>query len=118
MDKLLAKDDAALTHVIERSAAIKARIVSQDERETGCGPRALLNFGHTFAHAIESATQYQGYLHGEAVAIGMALASDLRSRKLLTRADRDRIVALIQKAQLPAPGWRYRFGPQDGTALH
>ena len=102
MEKLLAKDPDALLHIIEKSAAIKARIVSQDERETAGGPRALLNFGHTFGHAIESATEYQGYLHGEAVAIGMALASDLSVELgLLTRADRDRIVALLGKANLP-----------------
>ncbi len=102
MDRLLKKDAAALVHAIEKSAAIKARIVTQDERESAGGPRALLNFGHTFAHAIETATQYQGYLHGEAVAIGMVLASELSVRlNLLTRADRDRITALIEKAGLP-----------------
>ena len=102
MEKLLAKDADALLHIIEKSAAIKARIVGQDEREIAGGPRALLNFGHTFGHAIESATEYQGYLHGEAVAIGMALASDLSVELgLLTRADRDRIVALLVKANLP-----------------
>jgi 3-dehydroquinate synthase len=101
MDKLLAKDPSALAHVIQRCAAIKARIVSEDEHEKAGGPRALLNFGHTFAHAIESATGYKSYLHGEAVGIGMAFASELSVRqKLLTRADRDRIIALIKKAGL------------------
>jgi 3-dehydroquinate synthase len=116
MDKLLAKDAGALAHVIERSAAIKARIVSQDEHETGGGPRALLNFGHTFGHAIEAETHYQGYLHGEAVAIGMAFASDLSVElKALTLADRDRIVALIQKANLPT---KLQPGDPDTETLY
>lgn len=102
INKLHAKDSAALTDVIEKCAAIKARIVSQDERELAGGPRALLNFGHTFAHAIESTTHYQSYLHGEAVAIGMVLASELSVELgLLTRADRDRIKKLIDRAGLP-----------------
>ncbi len=103
MDRLLSKDAAALTRVIERSAAIKARIVSADEHELKKdGGRALLNFGHTFAHALESTTDYKVYVHGEAVAIGMVLASELSVELgLLTRADRDRIVALVKKAGLP-----------------
>ena len=114
MQKLLNKDAAALAHVIQASAAIKARIVSQDEREKSGGPRALLNFGHTFAHAIESATSYQAYLHGEAVAIGMTLASELSVElKLLAPEARDRIVALIQRAGLPT-----RLSPDDpGTDI-
>jgi 3-dehydroquinate synthase len=116
LDKLLAKDNAGLIHIIERSASIKARIVSADERETGSGPRALLNFGHTFAHAIETSMQYQGYLHGEAVAIGMALAADLSVRqKLISAADRDRIVALIQRAQLPV---KLQSGDPDTETLY
>ena len=100
---LLGKNPEALAHIIERSASIKARIVSQDERELAGGPRALLNFGHTFAHAIESATNYQGYLHGEAVAVGMVLASELSVRlKLITDEERARIVALIRNAGLPS----------------
>ena len=115
-EKLLAKDADALAHVIERSAAIKARIVSQDERETGDGPRALLNFGHTFAHAIETATHYQGYLHGEAVAIGMAAACELSvEQKLMTLADRDRVVALIGKVNLPT---RLQAGDPDTDSLY
>jgi 3-dehydroquinate synthase len=116
MDKLLKKDAAALAHAIRSSAAIKARIVSADERESAGGPRALLNFGHTFAHAIESATGYEGYLHGEAVAIGMVLASELSVRlNLLTRADRDRIRALIVKAGLPIG---LQPGDPDVETLH
>jgi len=116
MEKFLKKDPAALAHAIEKSAAIKARIVSQDERESAGGPRALLNFGHTFAHALESSTNYQGYLHGEAVAIGMVLAAELSVELgLLTRADRDRIKALIEKAGLPT---KMQSGDPDTETLH
>ena len=116
MSKLLAKDAAALTHAIEKSAAIKARIVGIDERESAGGPRALLNFGHTFAHAIETTTDYKGYLHGEAVAIGMVLASELSVELgLLTRADRDRIRKLIELAGLPTG---LQPGDPDVETLH
>jgi 3-dehydroquinate synthase len=76
--KLLARDTAALTHAIKRSCQIKAEIVTRDEREQG--ERALLNLGHTFGHAIESATNYTTWLHGEAVAVGMLLATDVSQR--------------------------------------
>jgi len=99
---LLEKKPEALSHIIESSAAIKARIVSQDERELAGGPRALLNFGHTFAHAVESATNYAGYLHGEAVGLGMVLAAELSVRlKLFSEEERERLVALIRAAGLP-----------------
>src|SRR6476620_1170131 len=78
MAALLAKDADALTHAIPRSCAIKAEVVAADERETG--ERALLNFGHTFGHAIEVGTGYGTWLHGEAVAAGMVLASELSVR--------------------------------------
>ena len=116
MDKLLQKSAPELLHIIERSASIKARIVSQDERESAGGPRALLNFGHTFGHALESATGYKEYLHGEAVAIGMCRAADLSvEMKRISPADRDRIVALIQKAGLPT---RIQPGDPDTETLH
>jgi 3-dehydroquinate synthase len=115
MDKLLRKDPE-LGYAIEKSAAIKARIVSQDERETAGGPRALLNFGHTFAHAIEAATQYRSYLHGEAVAIGMVLAAELSMQLgLLPQAECDRIQALIARAGLPTG---LQAGDPDTAALH
>ena len=102
MDGLLSRDPKLLGHVIEKSASIKARIVSADEREQNGGPRALLNFGHTFGHAIETASHYQNYLHGEAVAIGMALAAELSVRRnMLSAADRDRLLNLITRAGLP-----------------
>ena len=75
MEKLLRRDATALDFVIARSAAQKARVVSRDERESGL--REILNFGHTFAHALESVTRYRKYLHGEAVGWGMIAASKL-----------------------------------------
>jgi 3-dehydroquinate synthase len=90
---LLARDPAALAHAVERSAALKAGVVEQDEREL-TGLRAVLNYGHTFAHAYETAAGYGTLLHGEAVAIGMAraarLARDLGrvSTDLVVRQDR------------------------------
>ena len=77
-EKLLARDTGALTHAIKRSCEIKADIVTRDEREQG--DRALLNLGHTFGHAIESATNYSSWLHGEAVGAGMLLAADVSQR--------------------------------------
>lgn len=74
-EALLARDADALVHAVRRSCEIKAEVVSSDEREQGV--RAILNFGHTFGHAIEALTDYEQYLHGEAVAIGMAMAADL-----------------------------------------
>ena len=76
--KLLARDSEALTYAIARSCEIKATVVAHDEREQGL--RAILNFGHTFGHAIEAATAYETYLHGEAVAIGMLMAADFSCR--------------------------------------
>jgi 3-dehydroquinate synthase len=100
LDRLLARDTEALTHAVLRSVAIKAEIVGKDERETGA--RALLNFGHTFGHAIETGLGYGAWLHGEAVAAGMAMAADL-SRQLgyLSEADTRRIRAVLQRAGLP-----------------
>jgi 3-dehydroquinate synthase len=74
--------------------------VAEDERETGV--RALLNFGHTFGHAIEAGLGYGKWLHGEAVAAGMVMAADLSRRMdLITQADLDRIIALLRRARLP-----------------
>jgi 3-dehydroquinate synthase len=75
---LLARDTVALTHAIKRSCEIKAEIVARDEHERG--DRALLNLGHTFGHAIETATNYSTWLHGEAVGAGMLLAADMSQR--------------------------------------
>jgi len=95
--KLLARDVAALEYAIARSCQIKAEIVSRDERERG--DRALLNLGHTFGHAIEAATHYVGWLHGEAVAVGLLMAADM-SRRLghLTATDVARVKGLLDAA--------------------
>lgn len=76
---VLAREPAAIAHAVERSAAFKADVVSRDERETS-GLRAALNYGHTFAHAYETAAGYGTLLHGEAVSIGMARAARLAER--------------------------------------
>lgn len=98
--KLLARDGQALTYAIARSCEIKADVVRQDEREGGL--RAILNFGHTFGHAIESGLGYGQWLHGEAVGCGMVMAADLSCRLgYLDSASRDRIRALVEAARLP-----------------
>ena len=100
MPALLAKDSAALTHAIHRSCTIKAEIVAADEREAG--ERALLNFGHTFGHAIEAAQGYGEWLHGEAVAAGMVCAARLSERVCgLDASETNRLVKLIAAAGLP-----------------
>jgi 3-dehydroquinate synthase len=97
---LLRLDGAALAHAIRRSCEIKAEIVAEDEREHG--RRALLNLGHTFGHAIETATGYGEWLHGEAVGAGMLMAADLSCRLgWLAAADVERVRALLARAQLP-----------------
>jgi 3-dehydroquinate synthase len=100
LDRLLARDPDALEQAVVRSIAIKAEIVGQDEREHGL--RVLLNFGHTFGHAIETGLGYGTWLHGEAVAAGMVMAADL-SRQLgyLSEADTTRIRSVLLRAGLP-----------------
>src|SRR2546423_10628738 len=78
VDRLLARDPEALEHAVVRSIVIKAEIVGRDERERGL--RALLNFGHTFGHAIETGLGYGAWLHGEAVAAGMVMAAGLSAQ--------------------------------------
>jgi 3-dehydroquinate synthase len=100
MSVLKARDTAALTHAIARSCEIKAMVVAKDEREHDL--RAILNFGHTFGHAIEAATNYQTYLHGEAVAIGMVMAADLSQRLgFIDGAVQERIRSTLTRAGLP-----------------
>ena len=100
MDALLAQDGAALTHAITRCVEIKAAIVAEDELEHG--RRALLNFGHTFGHAIEALGGYGKWLHGEAVAIGMRMAADTSVHLgLIEPDDARRIVELLGRAGLP-----------------
>jgi 3-dehydroquinate synthase len=101
--KVLQRDRKALEYLIPRNVAIKARVVSRDEREAGL--REILNFGHTFAHALESVTKYQRFQHGEAVAWGMMAAALLGHEVGVTRADDvSRIVALVRHIG-PFPSW-------------
>ena len=104
-DALLARDDAALGEAIARSCAFKAEVVARDPREHG--DRALLNFGHTFGHAIETEQGYAGTIgdglnHGEAVAVGMVLAARLSATMgLASLADAERLQGLLQRVGLP-----------------
>jgi 3-dehydroquinate synthetase len=103
MEKLLRRDPAALDFVIGRSVAQKARVVSRDEHESGL--REILNFGHTFAHALESVSRYRKYLHGEAVAWGMIAASNLAvARGMFSVRDASRVMNLIARVG-PLPPW-------------
>jgi len=103
LDKLLARDRAALKHAIQRSCEIKAWVVGQDEKESGL--RAILNYGHTFGHAIEAGLGYGAWLHGEAVGCGMVMAADLSARLgLIDEATSQRIRALVERTGLPAKG--------------
>jgi 3-dehydroquinate synthase len=99
--RVLARKPAPLDQAILKSCAMKAEIVAADERESG--DRALLNFGHTFAHALETETGFSGrLLHGEAVALGMALAFDFACRLgLVAAADVERVRAHLKAAGLP-----------------
>ena len=99
-DALLAREPAALTHAIAQSCGIKAAIVAADEREAG--ERALLNFGHTFGHAIEAEAGFGTWLHGEAVAAGMVIAATLSQRVAgLAIDDAQRLTRLLERARLP-----------------
>lgn len=103
LDKILRRESTALNHVIERSVAQKAHVVSKDEHESGL--REILNFGHTFAHALESVTHYRKYLHGEAVGRGMIAAARLAaSRGMFPLRDEERLAHLIARVG-PLPSW-------------
>lgn len=98
---LVDRDGPAVSYAIEKSCQSKARVVGQDERETS-GRRAILNYGHTFAHAIEATAGYGAMLHGEAVAIGMQMAAHLAVHlNLLDQNSLDRQTSLIQACKLP-----------------
>jgi 3-dehydroquinate synthase len=100
VDGLMARDPKLLAHAVRRSCEIKAQVVGQDERESGL--RAILNFGHTFGHAIEAGLGYGQWLHGEAVGCGMVMASQLSQQLgLVDAAFTSRLTALIAKAKLP-----------------
>jgi 3-dehydroquinate synthase len=97
---LNARDPNAIVNAVRRSCEIKAAVVGADEREQGL--RAILNLGHTFGHAIETATGYGEWLHGEAVAAGMVMAADLSARLgWLTAADVERTIELLRRFGLP-----------------
>jgi 3-dehydroquinate synthase len=103
IDALMARDPQALAYAVKRSCEIKAWVVGQDERESGL--RAILNFGHTFGHAIESGLGYGQWLHGEAVGCGMVMAAHLSHQLGLVDAELvQRLTTLIQKAGLPVKG--------------
>ena len=100
LDAILAREPAALAHIVKRSCEIKAWVVGQDERESGV--RAILNFGHTFGHAIEAGLGFGEWLHGEAVGCGMVMAAQLSARLGLVDAFFvNRLTQLIAKAGLP-----------------
>jgi 3-dehydroquinate synthase len=102
-DTVLRRDPTALSYIIQRSLEIKAHVVSRDERESGL--REILNFGHTFGHALETITNYHIYQHGEAVAWGMMAAALLGHELRLTPADEvSRIVSLVRRLS-PLPPW-------------
>jgi 3-dehydroquinate synthase len=100
VEALNRRDPDALAHAVKRSCEIKASVVAADEREGGL--RAILNFGHTFGHAIEAGLGYGEWLHGEAVGCGMVMAADLSVRLgHLGDAQRQRLVRVIEAAHLP-----------------
>jgi 3-dehydroquinate synthase len=103
VEKILARDPGALAHAIRRSCELKARIVAEDELESGS--RALLNFGHTFGHAIEAGAGYGTWLHGEAVAAGMVMAAELSLLiGQLKKNEVSRVRDLLKRAGLPVAG--------------
>jgi 3-dehydroquinate synthase len=103
LDKILARDEAALAFAVHRSCANKAEVVAADERENG--ERALLNLGHTFGHAIETGLGYGTWLHGEAVAAGTLIAAQLSCQLDWISVDTvSRIEKLFVRAGLPVYG--------------
>ena len=103
IDPVMAQEDKALEYIISKSCLNKARIVEQDEKESGI--RALLNFGHTFGHAIETTSGYGKWLHGEAVAQGMVMAAHMSNLSgMLPDSDMLRIIELLKRAGLPTSG--------------
>jgi len=100
LDSILRAEEEPLAYLVTRSCAIKAQVVEQDEREEGM--RAILNFGHTVGHALETQGGYHRLLHGEAIAIGMVVATALSmNRGLCEREDLDRLRTLLTRIGLP-----------------
>jgi len=105
IEGLMARETPLLAHAVRRSCEIKAWVVGLDEREAGL--RAILNFGHTFGHAIEAGLGYGQWLHGEAVGCGMVMAMHLSQRLgLVDMAFVERVTALLRRAGLPITGPR------------
>jgi 3-dehydroquinate synthase len=116
LDALLARDPQALAYAVQRSCEIKAWVVGQDEREAGL--RAILNFGHTFGHAIEAGLGYGEWLHGEAVGCGMVMAAHLsHALGLVDAAFVKRLHTLVQRAGLPVIGPRLSLDDNAGRYL-
>jgi 3-dehydroquinate synthase len=116
LEDVMGLDEALCVDVVRQNCAIKAAVVSEDERESGY--RAVLNFGHTLAHALEVLTDYRRFLHGEAVAIGMAFAARLSAaRALCAPAVAERIVALLRRAGLPTELPAELIGPNLALAV-
>ena len=112
--KLLAREPQALAYAVKRSCEIKAAVVGQDERESGL--RAILNFGHTFGHAIEAGMGYGQWLHGEAVGCGMVMAARLSQRLgLIDETFVGRLAVLVKAAGLPIVGPMLTAGVADGA---
>jgi 3-dehydroquinate synthase len=103
VEKLLKRERGALVYAVRRCCELKARIVAADEREAG--ERALLNFGHTFGHAIEAGAGYGAWLHGEAISAGMVMAAELSLRTgAIEEKDLARVRSLLGRAGLPVKG--------------
>jgi 3-dehydroquinate synthase len=116
-EKLLGRDRESLTAIIRRSCMLKASIVAQDEKETGL--RAVLNYGHTFGHAVETLTGYREYIHGEAVAIGMVQAAKVSERMGYSgEAETERIVELLRKLGLPVELPPFTMAEYRDALLH
>ncbi|WP_048601726.1 3-dehydroquinate synthase [Rubeoparvulum massiliense] len=108
VESLLALDDATMVEALWRASAVKARIVAADPHEQGI--RAYLNFGHTFGHAIEQYSHYE-WLHGEAIAVGMAMAAQLAESRLGFQG-KEPLIQLLQRFQLPC-SIPSHFPPQE-----
>jgi 3-dehydroquinate synthase len=116
LPRVLALDAVVLTEVIRVCCTLKAMVVGEDERETGL--RSILNFGHTMGHAVESLTEYKRFLHGEAVAIGMAFAAHLSNvRGHCSEEDVTRIVQVLKRAGLPVEIPRELLGRNLALAI-
>ncbi len=116
MDALLARDPVALAYAVRRSCEIKAAVVSQDERESGL--RAILNFGHTFGHAIEAGLGYGQWLHGEGVGCGMVMAAHLsQALGMVDEPFVARLTKLIKRAGLPVLGPKLSHEDNAGRYL-